>query len=58
MTALVKRLIREGSHLSEDLIAFIVHETLKVVKARTSAIRDFTYVQYSVHFRTKCNIFS
>ena len=31
VTGLVKRLIREGSYLSEDLIAFIIHETLKVV---------------------------
>ncbi|CAB4006075.1 myosin-IIIa-like, partial, partial [Paramuricea clavata] len=29
VTALVKRLIRAGSCLSEDLIAFIIHETLK-----------------------------
>ena len=38
VTALVKRLVREGLFLSEDLIAFIIHETLKVYKYNASCM--------------------
>ena len=37
VTNLVKSLRKKGKYLDEDLIAYILHETLKVIKQQTTS---------------------